>query len=91
MMPRMGYYYEQPPPDEERPPGCLDAIAITRAVFAGVLWPLLALMGAVIGMAITLWLFLLHPALALIPLGVGAAALIAFARWERGRDRPPDA
>jgi Flp pilus assembly protein TadB len=87
----MGYYYERGEPEEERPPGCLDAIAITRAVFAALFWPIAALFVVLIGIAVTVWLLLLHPALALIPISLAVAAVLAFARWDQRRHRPPDA
>jgi len=85
----MGYYEQRPPSDEERGAGCLEALIITRAVFAVLIWPMLAIF-AVIGFVAALWLsFTVHPALALIPVGLATGALWLFARWEQRRFRPP--
>jgi hypothetical protein len=35
-------------------------------------------------------MFTVHPALALIPLGLLIAIILLFARWEQGRMPPPD-
>ena len=82
-------YYEQPK-DKERPPGCLDALIITRAMLGIVLIPFLVLMGIVVDIAAALALYSLHPALALIPLALTIGAVWAYARWERRKYGPPD-
>jgi hypothetical protein len=79
--------YDEPPPDER--PGCRETVILTRAAFA-VLFPFLAAMIAVLVLVMTVLLLLFtNPALALIPLAVLVAGVFAFARWERGRYRPP--
>ena len=80
--------YGHEPPREERP-GCRETLILTRAAFA-VLIPIFAAMVAVLVLVMTLLLLLLtNPILALIPLALLAGGLFAFARWERGRHRPP--
>jgi hypothetical protein len=86
----VGYYYEQRPSDEEKPPGCLDALLITRAVFAILIWPVLAIFAVLADMGAIVYLFTIHPALALIPIAITGVALWLFARWEQQRFRPPD-
>ena len=44
--------------------------------------PLALLFGAVIGLIVVIWLFLLHPAFGLAALGVIAAAIVARGVWE---------
>jgi hypothetical protein len=89
--PAMGFYYEQQPaPDEEKPPGCLDALLITRAVFGVLFWPMLAIFAVLLDIAVTFYLFTVHPALALIPIALTGVVLWLFARWEQQRFRPPD-
>ncbi len=50
---------------------------------------LLALVGFVMAVVLVLFLFTVHPALALIPVAGIAAAVYLFARWEQRRFRPP--
>ena len=80
-------YYEP----EKEPSGCMEFWIITRAVFGVLIWPLLALFAAVGWLVLTLYAFFTAPLLALIPLVLGIGALMLFARWERGRFRPPEA
>jgi hypothetical protein len=84
----MGYYYEQPP-EEEKPPGCLDALLITRAVFSILFWPVLAIFVVLADVAVIFYMFTVYPALALIPLALSGVALWLFAKWEQRRFRPP--
>ena len=77
-------YYQQPPPDER--PGCMDAVVITRAVFGLLFWPFAALIAGLADLFVIVWLFTVHPALALIPIAATAAVVYAFALWERRRD-----
>lgn len=84
-------YYEQRPPPQDEPPGCLETLLIIRVVFGLLLWPLL-LLGLVLGdLFLIFWLFTTYAPLALIPVAATAIAIWLFARWERGRFRPPDA
>lgn len=78
----------EPPPQEERP-GCRDVWLLTGAAFAVLLLPLLALAGALGALLGALVLFAIHPALALLPVAALALAVYLFARWEQGRNRPP--
>lgn len=85
----MGYYYDQGPPDKEQPPGCLDALLITRAVFGVLMWPVIAMVLVIVDAGFIFYAFSLHPALALIPIGLSVGALWLFAKWEQKRFRPP--
>ena len=87
----MMVYYEQPPPDEERPPGCLDALLIIRAVFSILFWPIMAILLVGLDAVVILVLFAEHPALALIPVALTGVAIWLFARWEQRHYGPPDA
>jgi hypothetical protein len=82
--------YKQRPDDAEKPPGCLDALVITRVVFGILLVPIALMLAVVIDMAVAFLLYGIHPALALIPLGATIAAVWAYARWEQHKYRPPD-
>lgn len=82
-------YYEQRP-DEEKPPGCMDALLITRAVFGVLIWPLAAIVAVILDVFVTWYLFAVYPALALIPIAATALAVWLFARWEQQHFRPPD-
>ncbi len=82
-------YYEQPPDDTDKPPGCLDALFITRAVFGVLLIPILLIMSVVFDVALAFLLYGIHPALGLIPIGVTLAAVWAYARYEQHKYRPP--
>jgi ABC-type Fe3+-siderophore transport system permease subunit len=62
---------------------------LTRAMFGILLWPMLALVGFVLAVVMILYLFTVHPALALIPVAAIALAVYLFARWEQRRFRPP--
>ena len=63
---------------------------LTRAVFSVLLPPLAAMIGVLGAVVFALVLFAVHPALALLPLGALGVGMFLFARWERGRFRPPD-
>jgi hypothetical protein len=84
-------YYEEQPPDRERPPGCLDVLVITRAVFAILFWPIVALFAVLADVSVTFYLFATRPVLALVPVTITAIVLWLFARWDRRHFRPPDA
>ncbi len=85
----MGYYYDESPQGEEKPPGCLDALLITRAVFGILIWPVLAIFAVLVDVGVTFFLFTIFPALALIPIALSGVALWVFAKWEQRRFRPP--
>lgn len=82
-------YYDQSPPEEERPPGCLDALILTRAVFAVLFWPLVAMAAALTDAALIFLLFVTKPLLALIPIAVTVVVLWLVSRWDQRRHRPP--
>lgn len=88
----MGFYYEQRPPEPDDNPryGCMDVLLITRVVLGVLFWPIAAFMLLVLDIAATFYLFAIHPALALIPVALTAAAIYAFARWDQNRTRPVD-
>ncbi len=79
------------PPRQEEPSGCRETWVLSRAAFAVLLRPLLAMIGVLGAVAAALILYATHPALALLPIVALAVGVYLFARWERGRDRPPDA
>jgi hypothetical protein len=78
-------YYDQRPSDEEKPPGCLDVLIITRAVFGVLLWPIVAMFAVIADLGITFYLYATRPLLALIPIAITAAAIWGFMVWERRR------
>jgi hypothetical protein len=84
----VGYYYERPP-DEEQPPGCLETLLIVRGVLGVVLLPLAVIVVAMVDIALTVALFLVHPALTPLTIVPTALAIWAYARWERRHFRPP--
>jgi hypothetical protein len=84
----VSYFYEQPP--EERPPGCLDALSITSAVFGILFWPVLAIFVVLADAALIWWLFVyVSPLLGLVAIGLTASVVALYARWERRHFRPP--
>ncbi len=78
------------PPRQEEPSGCRETWVLTRAVFAVLLPPLLAVAGVLAALVAALVLFALHPALALLPIAALVVVVLLFARWERRHIRPPD-
>ena len=80
-------YYE--PQRPKGPSGCLELWVLTRAAFGVLLWPFVALVAALLSMFLVIYLFTISPPLALIPIAAIIAAVLAFARWERRRFRPP--
>jgi hypothetical protein len=88
----MGFYYGSDgdgAPGKEKPPGCLETLIVTRAVFGVLIWPLLAFAAIGLTIGVTIWLFAMHPALALIPVALAAVGIFFYARWEQQRFRPP--
>ncbi len=76
-------------PKQDARPGCRDVWVITLAVFAVIL-PIVGVIIALLGALIATFVLLtIHPALALIPIALTAAAIFAFMRWERQRFKPP--
>lgn len=88
----MGLYYEQRPPDNDdaSKPGCLDALVMTRVVLGLLFWPMAGIMGVVMGLGLALYLFTVHPALALIPVAIGIAVIYLLARWDQRRSTPEE-
>jgi hypothetical protein len=84
------YYEQQRPDDREKPPGCLDVILITRAVFGVLLWPLSVMFVVILDLGVTFYLYATQPLLALIPVAITAAAICGFTLWERHRYRLKD-
>ena len=78
------------PRRQEEPSGCRETLVLTRAVFAVLLPPLLAVAGVLASLVAAIVLFALHPALALLPIAALLVAVLLFARWERRHIRPPD-
>ena len=89
----MGFYYDRdssPSQDEEKPPGCLDALLITRAVLGIIMIPMVVLLGLFLDLGLTIWLFSIHPALALVPVVLTGLGIWMYSRWEQKRFRPPE-
>jgi hypothetical protein len=61
---------------------------ITKVVLQVLFWPIAAFTLVIIDVAVAFWLFTIHPALALIPVALTAAAIYLVARWDQNRDRP---
>ena len=81
------YYQDKQP--AEKPPGCLDVLAITRTMFGILLWPMVAVIVVLADLAATFVLFTKYPALALITIVPTAIAIWLFAKWEQRHFRPP--
>jgi hypothetical protein len=80
----MGFYYgRSEPPQEEEPHGCLDVLLLTRAVFGVLLVPLGILVGTLVGIGVIIFLFSRSWVLGVAGLVLVAAAVYAYARWER--------
>ena len=77
------------PPREENP-GCLDALLLTRAAFGLLLPPLIGMFAVLALITGAVFLFAVHPALALFPVALLAGTVYLFARWDRSRNVPPD-
>lgn len=80
--------FHEPPRQEERV-GCRQVWALSIATFAILLPVVGALIGVLGAIALALVLFSVHPALALVPIGLVIGAVVAFASWEERRSRPP--
>jgi len=81
----MGFYYGQSePPQEKEPGGCRDVFILTRAVFGVLLWPMVILIGAVLGLVYVIYLFSVFWLLGLAALVLLAVAVFFYARWEQG-------
>lgn len=85
----MGFYYEQQPAPEEKPPGCLDTLVIIRVVMGILLVPVALIVGVVVAFVVALYLFTVHPLMALVVVVALAAGVWLVARWDQRRNRPP--
>ena len=82
---------EQPPKPGDARPGCLDTIVLTRMVFGILFWPMAAVVGAAVGVAVLILLLASYPLQTVggaVVLVVGATALW---RWINARRPPPGA
>jgi len=85
--PGMSFYYGSgQPPDEPKPGSIRETISIVVAVFKVMALPIGLLMGSVLGLVLLIYSFTVSPWLGLGLLILGAAAVGAFAFWERTRD-----
>jgi hypothetical protein len=75
-------------PPKQQAGGCGEVWVLTRAVFAVLLGPLLAVVGAIAWLIITLYAFFTSPPLALIPIAIGAAIIAWYVWWDRRRSPP---
>ena len=50
-------------------------------------WRFIAILGAIVA---AFFLFTVYPALALLPLLFVVVGVVAFARWDQARNRPPE-
>ena len=76
-------------PKQEARPGCRDAWVVSLAVFA-VIAPIVGVAIALLAaLTAAIFLFTVHPVLALVPIALAVAGVYAFARWEQSRFRPP--
>ena len=80
----MSFYYgkSEPPPDEEGS-GCRDVLLLTRAAFGVLLIPLGILFGALLSVAVIVYLFSHSWLLGLLGLVLGGVGIYLYARWER--------
>ena len=76
------------PPSDERP-GCRETLVLTRAVFAVLLPPVVAMIAVLALVSLAVVCYAIYPAFALVPLGAIAGGMLLFARWEQGRFRGP--
>ena len=73
------------PKEQKEPTGCMQSLAITRAVFSILLVPLAILVGALAALIVTLYAFTVNPALALIPMAIGGGGIYLMYHWEKKR------
>lgn len=81
----MGFYYgpSSAPEPEKEPGGCMEALVLTRAAFAALAIPMLVLVGAIAGIVLLFVTFSIHWLVGLLYLGLIAAGVFAYSRWER--------
>jgi hypothetical protein len=82
----VGFYYgpSQPEPEKE-PGGCMEALILTRAAFATLAIPVMALVGVILAIVLVFVTFSFHWALGVLYLAVIAGGVALYARWERRR------
>lgn len=80
----MGFYYGsgEPPKDDPPPGSWRETLAIVVAVFKTLALPLGILFGAIFGLMLLLFAFIVSVWLGLLLIALGVAALIARAVWE---------
>ncbi|MCH8850293.1 MAG: hypothetical protein IIC89_05645 [Chloroflexi bacterium] len=76
-------------PPREETPGCRDTLVLTRAAYGLLLPPLIGMFAVLALITGAVFLFAVHPALALLPVALLAGAIYVFARWDRNRNIPP--
>jgi hypothetical protein len=82
-------YYPQEP---KEPSGCFQTLIITRVILSILLIPLGTIFGAILIISFAFYALTIHPLLALIPIGLGVAIILALIRWESrrvARENPP--
>lgn len=72
---------------EQAPGGCREVLLLTRIAFQILLPAILALMGVMLLVLFLFYALATHPALALIPLGIAAAALYGVYLYDKRRHR----
>jgi hypothetical protein len=63
----------------------MQTLIITRVVFGLLAIPVAIIGGAMLALTMTFYLYTVDAPLALIPLGLGAASVVALYRWEQSR------
>ncbi|HEY8491227.1 MAG TPA: hypothetical protein VIO14_09560 [Dehalococcoidia bacterium] len=81
-------YHE--PQRQQEPSGCMDALILTRVVFGILFWPLVIMLAVLGAVLLVFTLLFTDPLLGLLALLGLAAAVAAFAWWDRRRVRPPE-
>ena len=72
-------------PSGRRPSLWTEFWVLTRAVYGVLFWPVLALLALILGLLGVFYLFATYWAFGLLALGAIAAAVGAFAWWDRRR------
>lgn len=85
----MGFYYgSSQPPDEDEPGSWKETFAIILVVFKVLALPLGIILGAVLGIFVTIWLFTVHVLLGLAVVLLLIGLVVARGIWEA--KHPPD-
>jgi hypothetical protein len=80
------------PQEPKEPSGCVQTIILTRMIIGILLVPMLLILGVIFGVLLTFYALTIHPQLALLTIGIGAAIIVGAARWEARRiakEMPP--